>query len=101
MRESIHLLLGPPLDWTASHLACRARTALHATWDRALVTCAACLQVAREPCTCGPETLLCPACSTYNAAHRGQPTTLPERRPGRPPGPYRKGFGPRRRRALP
>jgi hypothetical protein len=73
--DTIHLLIGPPLDWTASHMACSARTALHATWDRALVTCAACLQVAREPCTCGPETRLCPACRIWSRTHRSDGTT--------------------------
>lgn len=66
----IHLLLGVPLDWAQSHVACAVRDAYEATWDRALVTCSACVQLAREPCTCGPTTTPCPTCRAWSRTHR-------------------------------
>ena len=65
----VHLLIGPPLDWSASRIACAARAAQHATWDDRLVTCSACLRLARPPCTCGPATTCCPACAQHRTRH--------------------------------
>jgi hypothetical protein len=92
MPSPIHLLTHAN-DLPASTVACGAADASLGSFDRERVTCASCLRA----CHCGPDVRLCPACRTYNAQHRGQPTTLPERPAGRPSGPYRKGFGPRRR----
>lgn len=66
----IHLLLGPSLDLVASRIACGARAATKATWDRALVTCAPCLALAREPCTCGPAVPQCAGCRGWRQATR-------------------------------
>lgn len=64
MTEPIHFLHGPFLDWSQSRIACGARAVSHASWDRALTTCPACL-VVRSPCTCGPDTTPCPSCRGY------------------------------------
>ena len=67
----MHLLIGPPLDWSTSRVACAARAAQHATWDPTLVTCGACVRLARPPCTCGPLTPPCPACSQGKSGQCG------------------------------
>lgn len=81
MPDLIHLLLGAPLDWNASRVACAARDAQHATWDSHLVTCGACVRLARPPCTCEPQAPSCPACRQWDQAQRGQ------RGPAPPPSP--------------
>lgn len=93
MPSPIHLLTAPG-QLAASRVVCGAWGAALATLDVGQVTCPACLR----QCTCGPTVRLCPACSAYNAQHRSQPTTLPERKAGRPSYPYRSGIGPRPRR---
>lgn len=75
MSNLTHFLLGPMLDWTLSRIACQARNALHATWTKALVTCPACLHLAREPCTCGPATTPCPTCRAWASTHRRDGST--------------------------
>jgi hypothetical protein len=68
----IHRLTHPG-DYTSSTVVCGDPRATLATWNGVDVTCPACLR----QCTCGPGVSLCPACRTYNAAHRGRPTSLP------------------------
>jgi hypothetical protein len=68
----IHRLTHPG-DFTAATVACSDPRATLATWNVADVTCPACL----SQCTCGPGVSLCPACSTWNKAHRSGPTTRP------------------------
>lgn len=73
MPSPIHHLTSPG-QLTAATVVCGARDAALGSWDLQQVTCPACQ---RGPCTCGPGRPLCPACRTWNAAHRDRPTTAP------------------------
>lgn len=73
MPSLVHHLTSPG-QLTAATVVCGDPSAAVATWDAAKVTCPTCQ---RGVCTCAPGVPLCAPCRTWNAAHRGRPTTAP------------------------
>ena len=70
MAEPIHFLTSPG-ELTASAVVCGDPAASMATWDTQRVTCPACHQGVRAPCTCGPGTATCAVCRQWRRHHRG------------------------------
>ena len=69
MPTMIHHLTSPN-HLAASAVVCGDPHAAVATWDSKAVTCQACTQGRRAPCTCAPDAPPCAVCRQWTQTHR-------------------------------